>query len=345
MDTKAIEFLVLCVFSLLAILAGYVARERGWVREETSRRIHWVTIVVLWSTAGLLSLWNLTPDPANLWVLVIVPLCVAIPAYLTYLLTRMLKMRPNRAGVLVIAAGTSNSGFTLGAFLSYTLLPSPGLLESETAKGADPQTLAYNALAYGVLTVMTMSAATVFLLFPLAYKLGDNGQDDAPLRTIILRSFVDWKAMMFYLAVVGVALAYLHVPFPQFVHDFHVLKLLFYSGAAGAYFGVGMRLHFSEIRPNLRAHLLLAGMKFAAVPLLAGAILWGVMRLGVVEPPSPLMIQALMLLAFMPTAIQTVILSNLFHLDARMASSVWFVNTLLFFLIPLPVILVALRWL
>ncbi|MFI4860735.1 MAG: hypothetical protein ACIAXF_08660 [Phycisphaerales bacterium JB063] len=345
MDSKAIEFLVLCVFSVLAIVAGYVARERGWLREEFSRRIHWVTIVVLWSLGGLLSLWNLAPEPANLWVLLIVPLSVAVPAYLTLWLAKAMKMRPTRVGVLVIAAGTGNSGFTLGAFLCYTLLPSPDLLARELATGAEAETLAYNALAYGVLTVMTMSAAAVFLLFPLAYKLGENGQGDAPLRTVIFRSFVDWKAMMFYLATVGVTLAYLRVPFPQVVHDWHLLKILFYLGAAGAYFGVGMRLHLSEIRPNAKAHILLAGMKFVALPLFLGVILLAATRLGVVDPPPPLMAQSLMLLAFMPAAIQTVILSNLFHLDARMASSVWVVNTVVFFMIPLPLLLIAVRWL
>ena len=202
-----------------------------------------------------------------------------------------------------------------------------------------------NALAYGVLTVMTMSASAVFFLFPLAYKLGDNGQGDDPLRTVIFRSFVNWKAMMFYLAAVGVALAYLRVPFPQVVHDWYLLKILFYLGAASAYFGVGLRLHLSEIRPHAKAHLLIAGIKFVALPLLTGAILLAAMTVGIIAPPPPLMVQSLMLLAFMPAAIQTVILSNLFHLDARMASSVWLINTLAFFIIPLPIILVAVRWL
>jgi len=345
MDTKSIEFLLLCAFSIVAIVAGYAAREKGWLREEASRPVHWVTIVVLWSAGGLLSLWNLTPDPANLWILVVVPLTVALPAYAVLPIGRAMGLPRRRIGVLALAAGTANSGFTLGAFLCYTLLPSPKLLEQSVAGGATAHQLTYNALAYGVLTVMTMSASVVFLLFPLAYKLGDHGQDDLPLRRVITKSFVDWKAMMFYTAAVGVALAYLRVPFPEVVHDWHLLKVLFYLGAGTAYFGVGLRLHFSELRPHLRTHLLLAGLKFVALPLMTGAILLAATRLGVVAPPPRLMVQALMLLAFMPSAIQTVILSNLFHLDARMASSVWTVNSVLFFLIPLPAIVVVLRWL
>ena len=192
---------------------------------------------------------------------------------------------------------------------------------------------------------MTMSASVVFLLFPLAYKLGDHGKGDLPLRSVIIKSFIDWKAMMFYTAAVGIALAYLKVPFPEVVHDWHLLKILFYLGAGTAYFGVGMRLHLSQIRPHLKTHALLAGIKFVALPLLTGAILFAATYTGLVAPPPPLMIQSLMLLAFMPSAIQTVILSNLFHLDARMSSSVWVVSSVLFFLIPLPAILVALRWL
>lgn len=345
MDTKSVEFLLLCAFSVIAIAAGYAARERGWLREEASRPVHWVTIVVLWSTAGLLSLWHLAPDPANLWVLLVVPLSVAVPAYLTLWLARVIGMSSRQAGVLVIAAGTGNSGFTLGAFLCYTLLPTPGLLAQATADGASAHQLTYNALAYGVLTVMTMSASAVFLLFPLAYKMGDQGEDDLSLRTVMIRSFVNWKAMMFYLAAVGVTLAYLRVPFPEVVHDWYLLKILFYLGAGAAYFGVGLRLHLSQIRPHLKAHGLLAAIKFVALPLMTGALLLGASRIGVVEPPPPLMVQSLLLLSFMPSAIQTVILSNLFHLDARMASSVWVVNTVLFFLLPLPVILLAVRWL
>lgn len=345
MDPKAVEFLLLCVFSVLAILAGYVSRERGWLREEASRHVHWVTIVILWSAGAVFSLWNLAPDRANLWVLIIVPLCVALPAYAVLPIARAMKLPRQQVGVLALAAGTSNSGFTLGAFLCYTLLPSPALLTQMTGEGAEPETLSYNALAYGVLAVMTMSAAVVFLLFPLAYKLGDHGKGDRTLRQLILRSFIDWKAMMFYCSAVGIALAYLRVPYPQVIHDWHLLKILFYLGAAGAYFGVGMRLHLSEIRPHLRSHALVAAIKFIAFPLLSGGLLLAATRAGVVAPPPPLMVQALLLLAFMPSAIQTVMLSNLFHLDARMASSVWVVNSVLFFLIPLPLMIVAMRWL
>jgi len=290
---------------------------------------------VIWSVGGLLSLWNLSPNRANLWILAIQPLLVAIPAFAMIPIARAMKLGRPQIGVLAIAAGVSNSGFTLGAFLCYALLPTPSLLTPMVQAGSDAQTLAVNALAYGVLSVMAMSAASVLMLFPLAHRFGEHHRSDQPLGRLILKSFADWKATMFYTAALGVALAYLGVPCPRQIHDWYLLKILFYLGAAGAYFGIGMRLHLGQIREHLRSHAVLFATKFLAAPVLTVAILWFASHCGLTPPPA-LMVQSLILLGFMPTAIQTVILSNLFHLDARMASSLWLVNTLAFFLIPLP---------
>jgi len=43
--------------------------------------------------------------------------------------------------------------------------------------------------------------------------------------------------------------------------------------------------------------------------------------------------------AFSPIAINVVIVSNLFGLDARLAAALWLSNTLAFCILPLPVIL------
>ena len=73
----------------------------------------WVTIVILWSSAGFFALWNLEPKIANLWVLVIEPLLVVIPAFLIIPLGKAIKLRRNQVGVLALAAGLRNSGFAM----------------------------------------------------------------------------------------------------------------------------------------------------------------------------------------------------------------------------------------
>ncbi len=345
MDVRTLEFFALAAVSALSIVGGYVSRKRGWLHEDFSRRVHWFTIVVLWSGAGLLALWKLDPKPANIWVLAIEPLLVVIPAFLIIPLAKAIGLQRGQIGVLALGAGLRNSGFALGAFLAYALLPvgdlfrqvagPDGVLSEEQA--AD---LAISALAYGTLIVMTMSMAVVVFLFPLVQHFSEHRKDDDTLGRIILKSFIDWKAMLFYASAVGIALAYLKVPYPAIINDWYLLKILIFVGSATAYFGIGMRLHVDQLRPHLKSHIALAGVKFIATPLLTLALLTLAGNVGLPAPP-PMLRQTFLLIAFMPTAIQSVIVSNLFHLDARMAGSAWIVNTLIFCFVVLPTLLIV----
>jgi len=346
MDPRTLEFFALAVISALSILAGYISRERGWLHEDTSRPVHWVTIVILWSSAGFFALWHLEPRIANLWVLAIEPLLVVIPAFLIIPLAKAIRLKRNQVGVLALAAGLRNSGFALGAFLAYAILPVGDLLRQQA--GADgilapdvADKLSISALAYGLLIVMTMSMAVVIFLFPMVQHFAGDGEGGGPsLGRIIYKSFVDWKAMLFYASAAGIALAYAGVPVPRVIKDWYILKALIYVGSATAYFGIGLRLHVSHLRPHLKSHALVAGVKFLATPLLTLGLLIIANNLGLAPPPAMLE-QSFILIAFMPTAIQTVIVANLFHLDARMAGSVWIVNTTLFIVVVLPIILLV----
>jgi len=188
---------------------------------------------------------------------------------------------------------------------------------------------------------MTMSMAVVIFLFPLVQHFGEHRKEDDTIGRIIFKSFADWKAMLFYSAAAGIALAYARVPVPKMIGDWYILKGLIFIGSAAAYFGIGMRLHIGHLRPHLRSHLLVGMVKFIATPLLTLGMVLVAQHTGLVQPPPKLLVQTFILMAFMPTAIQSVIVSNLFHLDARMAGSIWVVNTLLFLFLVLPIILIV----
>lgn len=336
-----LNFFALAIVSALSILAGYISRERGWLHEDFSRKIHWVTIVILWSSAGFFALWNLEPKIANLWVLVIEPLLVVIPAFLIIPLGKAIKLRRNQVGVLALAAGLRNSGFALGAFLAYAILPVGELLRQQGDVGQEQiDALSISALAYGMLIVMTMSMAVVVFLFPMVQHFASGDDDKQPIGRIIYKSFVDWKAMLFYSSAAGITLAYLRVPVPTIVFDWYILKGLIFVGSATAYFGIGMRLHIHHLKPHVKSHALVAAVKFLATPILTLGLLVIARNIGIAPPPGMLQ-QSFMLIAFMPTAIQVVIVANLFHLDARMAGSVWIVNTLIFLCLVLPTILIV----
>jgi len=334
MSPRAIQFLAFVGFGVVSLVGGYVARRRGWVREERSRTLHFWTVAAIWSTVGLLGVWQLPPRLSNLWLVAIEPVLVVGPALLAIPLGRWFGATERQVGVLAVAAGLANLGFTLGGYLCYTLLTEPRLLEQP---GASPQAVGDAALAYAIAQVSVMSVVGIVLLYPLARHFGGEREDDETIGALIYHSLVDWRALMLYAAVAGAALAYARVPFPGFVDRWYLMDGLFYLGGFTAYFGIGLRLHVGTTLRAVRYHAALAGVKFLLVPALTA----GLLALSNLWPPGPpLLLQRVMLvLSVMPTAIQTVIVANLFHLDARLASGLWLVNTAAFALIPLPVLL------
>ena len=323
MDPRTIQFTVFCVFSALCVAAGYGARRRGLVGEHIAKPMHFVTVSFVWGAVALLSLWRLPPLSANLWLILIEPILVAVPAFAVIPIARRMGCDNKQTGVIATAAGLGNLGFTLGAYLCYTLLGGP-----------DGQGEAALAYAVGMVNLMAMSG--VLMLYPVARHFGGQEEGDPSIAKLIITSFFDLRALMVHCAIVGVVLAYLSVPYPAVFDDYYVLDVLFYLGGFGGYFGIGLRLRLGDARRYLREHLLLAGVKYAGIPLLAVGIL-ALVNL----TPAPLSVlgqKVVVVEAFMPVAIQCVMIANLFHLDGRMASTLWLVNTVIFAVIPLPIL-------
>ncbi len=116
-----------------------------------------------------------------------------------------------------------------------------------------------------------------------------------------------------------------------------MLDALFYLGGGSAYFGIGLRLRFMDVLRDPGLHLGVAIIQFAVQPLLAFGAVYGLGTLG--WPATELQSEVTLIEAFSPVAINTVIVANLFRLDARLAAALWLSNTVLFCVIPLPALL------
>lgn len=319
------KFLIFAVFSLASLAAGYLCRKRQWIDEEWSRPLHFHTSVWVWSAASVLSLWKMPLGREDIWLAVLQPLIVAIAGYGVIPLARWLRCDRRQTGVVAIASGLGNLGFTLGGYLAYSMI-SPGDA----------------ALVYAITYVSIMQIAGVVLMYPIARYCGELPQDQRSTLRLIALSFVDIRAMPLYGALVGMVLAWSGTPFPQAVSRWHLVDVIFYLGSFGGYFGIGLRLRLGHsISQYLRQHALLTGMKYLFIPAITFAML------ALVDltpwPMDPVARKVVIVEAFMPTAIWTVMLANMFHLDVRLASAAWLWNTIAFMLIPLPVILWFLR--
>lgn len=330
MSDKTAIFIVFAIFSGLSLLAGYLLRHRGVLHEDASRLVHLHTLIWLWSPVSVVAFWQIDMKPQLIVLMLIQPIMMLFAWGCAAVACRLLRLPPRQAGVLVLATVLTNQGFTLGAYLCYTLLE------------PDEQ-----AMSYAIAFVTAMQVFMVIIFYPVAryYELHTRafaeGAADReslpPLPRLVLGSFFDIRAMPLYGAIVGTALNQTGVPVAGFIDNTAVLDIAFFVGAAGSYLGIGLRLRIGDVLQYKPHHAAVALIKFLALPALAVGLI-------ALLAYTPLALDALpasvvLICSACPSAINTVIISNLFHLDARLASILWLTNTALFVVLVLPVIL------
>ena len=311
--------MVFLIFSLLCVAAGYTARKRRWASERVSVPLQLGALLWGWSPVAMVSFWRLPlsgPDGRQVAIVMLMqPVVMVITTMVAAALAARLRATAAQRGVLLIGAGISNTGFTLGAFLCYALIK-PGPL----------------ALSYGMAFTMAMGVSLVLVMYPLAHHYGGTG--GGSILRLVIASFTTVRAMPLYLSGFGVLLNLAGIPVPRQLDDWHIMEAIFFLGAGAAYAGIGLRLRLGDSLAAWRMHLILAAVQFIVHPAATLAIL--VMLAAAGATPLPLVRDVLVVESFMPTAINIVILANLFHLDARLASVLWLWNTAIFCAIVLP---------
>lgn len=325
------RFVAFAAVSALALIGGYAARRRQLVDERLSRPVHLHTVIWIWSSVSVVSFWGIAINAQLLIVMAIQPLTMLLAWALASAAARLRRMPARQTGPLVLAAALSNQGFTLGAYLCYTILE-PG----QTAMG------------YAVAYVTSMQIFIVLIFYPVArhYELLARRTDrrDADERLpslprLIVGSFLDVRAMPMYAAAAGAVLSLTTAGVPAWIDKSHAIDIACFAGAIGSYFGIGLRLRLGDWRDHLPHHAIVALIKFLAMPALAATLVCVLPAAGL--GIGPLARDVVVICAFMPSAIACVIVSNLFHLDARLASILWLINTATFLVIALPVLLVV----
>ena len=322
MDPKTRIFLVFLGFSLASLAGGYAARKRRWVSEHASRPLQLYALLLGWGPVALLSFWRLPLGRGEGTPLAILtlsqPVLMLAAAGVMERISRWMGCTHSQRGVLIIGAGLSNTGFTLGSYLCYALLE-PGA----------------SALDYGIVGTTSMGVFIVLLFYPIAWHFSREGK--STFRRLVLESFINIRALPLYMAIVGLGLNRSGVAVPAQVDEWHVREVLFFLGGGASYAGIGLRLRLGDSLAAWRMHLALAFIHFVVYPVVTLGLLHGVRAAGL--EPGALVWDVLMVQSFVPTAVNIVILSNIFHLDARLASVLWLWNTLGFCVVVLPVVM------
>ncbi len=255
--------------------------------------------LVLWSIWGLSLHKELAVLPAAGLVMVVCGFLLgrAVESWLT----------PNLIyrKAFVISASLANHGFTMGGAICYLVIGEKGL-----------------------------ALASIFILYFIPYTFlfiffyAGMGGDRRPFTFWKLLNFlVNIRNMPLFAALLAMLFAALGVERPAFA--FPMMPVL--SLSIGLYyFTLGTNFDVGDLNPIRKEHGLLAGIKFLIIPLLTFSALRHLALDAEIE-------QVIRIQSFMPAAVYSVVTSVLFHLDTRLTSSLFVVNSLIFIFIGMPV--------
>lgn len=315
LSTPTTVFIVMLGVIVVSSVAGYVARRRGWVPETASRRIHMVTMMAGYPIASGLPVWVLPLRVDDIWIAVQCILLTVSCFLVGLAVGRAHGLGRSGLGVYSYSAAHSNIGFTMGGFICFCV-------------GGE------QALAYAVLYIFTWSILMFGGFFPLTRAFA--GGKDRYAAGGILRGLLDARFLPLMGTVVGLALNLADVPRPDVIARSHIVDVLVVLTTAAMFFSIGLTLHVSRIAESLRLHVSLAAIKFLVSPALAlgGIALAGGLGLNV----AGLQRDVLIIQSTTPMALFVTVVANVYRLNVRLATAMFVVNTIVFLVFVLPVV-------
>lgn len=317
--TTVTRFILIVGGIVAAMALGYLLRKKDRLDEKHAGPLMFYSVIFGWTPVSTAVLWTLPLE----WSLITLPLIgMVIPIVLApfgWLFAKFHQLDRSTAGTFIVTSGIANIGFTMGGFVCYCLFGMEGL-------------------GYANLFAASWAIPYVGFYYPLARSFGDP--DSTLDIRFLLQTFFDLRSLPVLGTVAGVILNLAKVPMPAFLTTFHMIDLLIILSILISFGIVGLQLHLSHLARQKILHFSLAVVKFVITPLLTVPILiLAEYFLGQLPVCAR---KVVYIQAFMPTAIFSVIIANLFHLDPRLAGVLFLVNTGIFLGIVLPIIAVFL---
>ena len=303
------------VFVLLIIVGGlccgYLLRRGKLLGDRASQIISLIVIVISYPSVAFLSIWPSTLQSKFALLPCIQVLSLIIMVAVSLIVSRLHRLTKTDRGTFALACALSNLGYTMGGLVCYFFYGSDGL-------------------ALAQIYVTFWNPAIVLLIFPLANHFNPRSAQKSLGQVIFSGIWHIRSACVIGLAA-GITFSLLKIPYPSWIKTYHLVQILMVVGTFITYAVIGLGLHLGDIRGYTRLYLSQAGVKFVIAPLLA-VVMINLFGLEVHDLPAKVVLTQ----AFMPTAVYSVLISNIFGLNARLATALFVVNTGLFLLVVLP---------
>lgn len=256
--------------------------------------------VILWTIWGLTISRNLVFLPAAGLAIVVSGLAAGIAA------ASLLRLEGASKKTFLISASLANHGFTMGGFICYIFM-------KETGLGLSSIFITY-FIPYTFLIIFSYARSDPRTISLQGMRKLLSGYQNVPL----------------YAALIAVVLLLAGVPRPA-LHP--PVQPLIMASVALYYWTLGLTARLSDIRILQREQVALGVIKFLFIPALTFLLV-------LLAPLDNDIRSVIRIQSFMPAAVYSVVTAVLFDLDARLASSLFIVNTVLFIIVVLPVMAV-----
>lgn len=299
-----ILFLLFCV--LLPLVAGYVARRRGWMDPRWSRPILTVNIASAATVLVLLVTWAVKIDRTLKLLPVVGVMQTAVMLAVGGVVSGLVVRGRRSRGSFTFASCLSNMGYSMGGIVTYALLGEAGYART-------------------IIYLIYWSPFVFGFCFPLARALGRDRLSFQARDFVAI--FRDPRSLPLAGLVGGLGLNLTGWERPGFFAP--VISVVMVVAAFTAMFAIGLALSLGKVRRYRREAAVVCLLKFVVSPLVALGLM---SLLGLEGLPR----QVVFILSVCPVAVYAVVISNIFDLDLDLANSLWVVTTVMFLLVVAP---------
>ncbi len=301
-----LKFILFQLLIIIPFIAGIITKKYFADPAAMSKRIIMINLMVLEPPVILWTIWGLEIS-CNLALLPAAGLLIVLAGLLAgMILASPLGLEGVGRKTFIISASLANHGFTMGGFICYIFLKETGL---------------------GLSSIFISYFVPYTFLIIFSYARAGSGKKYG---TGIRDFLISYQNMPLYASLAAIGLIAAGIPRPVLNPP---VEPLIMASVALYYWTLGLTVNVKGIASFRREHLALGAVRFLVIPALAHLLLLIVPLDG--EARTVIRIQS-----FMPAAIYSVVTSVLFDLDSRLASSLFLVNTLVFIVIVVPLMVI-----
>lgn len=309
-----LKLTIFWIIIFTSFIGGGLFRKYFPGRDEAAKKLITFNLIFIEPPILLWTIWGLSLN-SDAALLPIAGLLTVICGFIAGIMfCRILKLRGTSADSFKISSSLSNQGITMGGMICYLIAGEAGL-------------------GLASIYIIYYLPFVFIIIFPFA-RYSSMKYSSAVSESIVkLSDFITFFTNLRNLPLIGILAAFflqiIDLPRPDI---FFPLDFLLFTVVGVYYFTLGMSFKLSDLTEYKKEQASLTLIRFMIIPALTFAAVYPFNLTP--EVKGVILIQSLM-----PAAVYSVISTVLYDLDSRLNSSLFAMNTLIFLIIVLPLMM------